>query len=84
VALGVILGLLFNNLGIPGLLPVIANLEYSLAVFRFRDNERALKAAFLISVGLFGIFNLFILNVVGFLTNTSVVVMTAVYLIKSR
>lgn len=84
VALGVILGLLFNNLGIPGLLPVIANLEYSLAVFRFRDNERALKAAFLISVGLYGIFNLFILNIVGFLTNTAVVVMTAVYLIKSR
>ena len=84
VALGVILGLLFNNLGIPGLLPVIANLEYSLAVFRFRDNERALKAAFLISVGLYGIFNLFILNIVGFLTNTAVVIMTAVYLIKSR
>ena len=78
-----ILGLLFNNLGIPGLLPVIANLEYSLAVFRFRDNERALKAAFLISVGLYGIFNLFILNVAGFLTNTAVVIMTAVYLIKN-
>lgn len=84
VAAGVVLGLLFNNLGIPGLLPVIANLEYSLAVFRFQDNERALKFAFLISVGLYGIFNLFILNIVGFVTNTAVTVTTAVYLIKTK
>ena len=84
VALGVVLGLWFNNLGFVGLLPVIANLEYSLAIFRFQDNERALKLAFLISVGLYGIFNIFILNIVGFLTNSAVVIMTAVYLIRTR
>lgn len=84
VALGVVLGLWFNNLGFVGLLPVIANLEYSLAIFRFQDNERALKLAFLISVGLYGIFNIFILNIVGVLTNSAVVIMTAVYLIRTR
>ena len=84
VALGVVLGLLFNNLGLAGLLPVVANLEYSLAVFRFQDNERALKIAFLISVALYGIFNLFILNFVGFLTNSAVAVMTAINLIKKK
>jgi len=80
VALGVVLGLLFNNLGIVGLLPVIANLEYSLAIFRFQDNERALKLAFMISVGLYGIFNLYIFNFVGFITNTVVAVTTAIAL----
>ena len=31
VALGVALGLIFNNRGLIGLLPIIANLEYSIA-----------------------------------------------------
>lgn len=84
IALGVVLGLWFNNMGFVGLLPVIANLEYSLAVFRFQDQERQLKLAFLVSVGLYAIFNIFIFNIAGFLTNSAVVVMTAVYLIKTK
>ena len=43
VGLGVVLGLAFNNLGFMGLLPVIANFQYTIAVFRFQDNQRALK-----------------------------------------
>ena len=84
IALGVVLGLWFNNLGFIGLLPVLANLEYSLAIFRFRENERALKVAFMVSVGLYAIFNIFILNIVGFVTNTAVVITTALYLIRTR
>lgn len=84
VVLGVVLGLAFNNLGIPGLLPVAANLEYSLAIFRFQDNERALKLAFLVSVGLYAVFNLFIYNIVGFVSNTAVVITTAIALLKGR
>ena len=84
IALGVVLGLWFNNMGFVGLLPVIANLEYSLAVFRFQDQERQLKLAFLVSVGLYAIFNIFIFNIAGFLTKSAVVVMTAVYLIKTK
>lgn len=84
VALGVVLGLLFNNIGIPGLLPVVANLEYSLAIFRFQNDERALKLAFLISVALYAVFNLFIFNVVGFVANTAVVITTAVALVKGK
>lgn len=84
VALGVVLGLLFNNLGLLGLLPVVANLEYSLAVFRFQDRERPLKFAFLVSIGLYGIFNLFIRNYVGFLTNTAVAVSTALLLARQK
>ena len=66
------------------LLPVAANLEYSLAIFRFQDNERALKLAFLVSVGLYAVFNLFIYNIVGFVSNTAVVITTAIALLKGR
>ena len=84
VVLGVVLGLFFNNLGWIGLLPVVANLLYTLGVFRFKDNERALKLAFLISVTLFGIFNLALFNFVGFCTNMAVAVATAINLLKKR
>jgi len=35
LTLAVVIGLYVNNLGIMGLLPIIANLQYTLAVFRF-------------------------------------------------
>ena len=84
VLLGVVLGLWFNNLGWIGLLPVIANLQYTLAVFRFRDNEWALKISFLIAAVMFGIFNLALFNFVGLCTNMAVAGTTAAFLIKSR
>ena len=84
VSLGVILGLVFNNLGLMGLLPVVANLQYTLAVFRFQDNDRALKISFAIAVGLFALFNLAIYNVVGVLSNLVVFVTTVINLLRSR
>ena len=84
VILGVVLGLWFNNRGIFGLLPVIANLEYSLAVFRFKENERLLKIAFAICIVLYAIFNLIILNFVGAISNLVVLVVTINYLIKNK
>ncbi len=80
--LGVVLGLAFNNLGFVGLLPVLANLEYTIAVFRFKDNERALKAAFLLNAVLFTAFNAVILNFVGVISNIVVIVTTSVFLIR--
>ncbi|MBR3752990.1 MAG: YgjV family protein [Ruminiclostridium sp.] len=84
VALGVILGLAFNNLGLMGLLPVLANFQYTLAIFRFKDNERALKFSFLLSVGMFALFNIAIYNLVGVISNSVVCISTAVNLWKSR
>ena len=84
VVLGVVLGIAFNNLGLMGLMPVIANLQYTLAVFRFRDNERALKFSFWIAVGLFTLFNVAIYNVVGVVSNLVVFVTTAVALFRDR
>ena len=84
VGLGVALGLIFNNLGVMGLLPVIANLQYTLAIFRFKNNERALKLSFLIFVVLYLIFNVVIYNFVGATLNLVIAVTTASVLIKNK
>ena len=84
VALGVALGLLFNNLGLIGYLPVVANLQYTLAVFKFKDNERALKISFAICIGLFAIFNCAIFNFVGVASNLVVLATTLVMLFKQQ
>lgn len=81
---GVILGILFNNLGFMGLLPIIANLQYTLVVFRFKDNERAMKISFLISAILFAFFSLAIWNFVGVCTNIIVAVSTIAFLIRTK
>lgn len=82
--LGVFLGLFFNNLGWVGLLPVIANLQYTIAVFKFHDNERAIKVSFMLGAVMFSVFSLAIWNIVGLFTNLVVGVTTAVYLTKTR
>ena len=84
MVLGVVLGIACNNLGFVGLLPVIASLLYTLAIFRYKDRQRPLKTAFIISSILFAIFNGAILNITGVITNLVVAVITAVNLIRSR
>ena len=82
VILGVVLGIAFNNRGLVGLLPVIGNLEYTLAIFRFKDNERALKISFLICVAVYVIFNAAIQNYVGVAADLTVIITTAIVLCK--
>ena len=76
--LGVVLGLAFNNLGFMGLLPVIANFQYTIAIFRFKDNERALKISFMFCVAMFCCFNFAIYNVVGVVSNLIIFITTAI------
>ena len=84
VAMGVVLGIVFNNMGLVGYLPVIANLQYTLAVFRCGENERVLKISFMIAVGMFAVFNLFIMNYTGAVLNFTVMVTTAIALFKKK
>ena len=84
VALGVVLGICFNNRGWMGLLPVISHLQYSIAIFKFKDNERALKLSFAVAVGLYAVFNIVLLNVVGVCTNATVMVTTLVMLLRKQ
>lgn len=82
VVLGVVLGIAFNNRGLVGYLPVIANLQYTLVVFRCKDDEWALKISFAVCVGLFVIFNFAIWNIVGGCCNLFSLIATVVVLIK--
>lgn len=82
VGLGVCLGLVFNNLGFIGLLPIIANLEYSIAIFIIKDNEKLLKICFMMNVLLFTIFCLFINNYVGLITNSIVIISCLINVLK--
>ena len=84
VVLAVVLGVTFNNMGFVGLLPVISNFIYSVAVFKLKNNERSLKVVFIICVSMFAIFNLMIMNVVGVFANSSVAFMTFLYLLRSN
>lgn len=83
IALGVVLGVVCNNRGFIGLLPVIGNLQYTLAVFRIRENEWALKLSFLFSVLAFAVFNAAIFNFAGAASDLVVVITTAAVLVKS-
>ena len=81
---GVVLGICFNNIGLMGYLPVLANFQYTIAVFRFKENERALKKSFLVCVLMFAVFHLSIYNVVGFISNLMIFATTGFVLIKDN
>ena len=81
---GVVLGILLNNRGLPGWLPIVANFEYSVAVFRFKDNEKALKLAFIVNMILFGVFGAVIKNYVGVISCSFITVTTAVSLLRTE
>ena len=81
---GVALGIAFNNRGLLGWLPIVANLEYSVAVFRLKDNERALKLAFIVNMVMYAVFSMVILNYVGAVSCTVIAVTTAVSLLRKK
>lgn len=81
---GVVLGVLFNNRGLTGWIPIIANLEYSVAVFAFRDREKSLKLSFIVNMALYAVFNAVILNLVGVVSCAVIAVTTAVSLVRAE
>lgn len=82
VVAGVSFGIVFNNLGLIGWIPIVANLMYSLVVFFAKGDAVALKTAFLILTGMFAVFNFTICNYVGAAGNVVIVITTAVYILK--
>ncbi len=79
---GVVLGVLFNNRGLLGWLPIVANLEYSIAVFRLKENEKALKWAFIINMVMYAVFSAVIQNYVGVVSCGVIAVTTLISVIK--
>ncbi len=84
IASGVILGVFFNNRGVLGWLPIVANFIYSVSIFRFKDDETKLKISFLLNMVMFAAFNLVIKNYVSAASNSFVAVTTLLSLIKDR
>ena len=84
VVAGVVLGVAFNNRGLAGWLPILGNLEYSLAVFRYRDDQRMLKIALIVSLIIFIAFNVVIGNIVGVVADSVVIVTTLADLWRTR
>lgn len=84
ILLGVVLGIVWNNRGLIGWLPVVANLEYSIAVFRLKEDERGLKLCFLANMLMYSVFSFAILNYVGAASNLVVAGSTAASLIRER
>ena len=84
VILGVLLGVVFNNRGLLGLLPVVANLGYSIAVFQCKNNEKVLKLVFIASSLMFSVFSYAIQNYVGVTGNTIVAISAAISMIKAN
>lgn len=83
ILVGLVLGIVLNNRGLLGWLPIIANLEYSFAVFMFRDNEKALKLSFIFNMVMYAIFSLVIMNYVGAVSCTVIAVTTVISMIRN-
>ena len=81
---GVVLGIILNNRGLLGWLPILANLEYSVAVFKLRENGKALKLAFIINMVMYAVFSAVIQNYVGVVSCTVIAVTTLVSLIRGK
>ena len=82
VIAGVVFGILFNNRGVMGLLPVLGTLQYTLAIFGYKGNEWVLKLSFFISSLSFVIFNMVLRNYVGVALDLFVSITTIVVLIR--
>jgi len=78
----VVLGFAFNNLGILGVVPIVANLQYSVIVLVFNSKTRAIKTSFTICNTMFIFFNFMIKNYVGSVSCIIVVSTTLIAMYK--
>lgn len=89
IGLGVALGIFgiwlnHNAHGWLDWLPIAGNLEYSIAMFRFKENDRALKISFIVNMLMFAVFNFAILNFVGGGSCLVVAVTTFIFLLRAK
>lgn len=84
IAFGVVFGLIFNNLGLWGVVPVLASMQYSLTVLIFKQNAQALRLSFAANMICYTVFNAYIWNIGGVIANLVVLVSTSVCYLKER
>lgn len=83
VVLPAIIGVMVNNQAFIGLLPVIANLEYSVGIFLFRDKVIPLKLALLANYAMFAVFNFAVQNYVGFVNSNILMIYDIIAIVKA-
>ncbi len=84
VSAGLVLGIVFNNRGLVGLLPVIASTEYAVVVVRDGTTERTLKWAIVVSSLCWAIYSGFLLNFVGCAANLATTISALLYLFRKQ
>lgn len=84
ILLPVILGLAFNNRSWLGVLPVVANLQYSLIMMFCRENPIMLKYSLVVVCILFTVFNFAIMNFVSGISCIVTTIVTLIAIIKSK
>jgi len=84
VGLPVVLGLIFNNRGLLGVLPVVANLQYAITMVLCKDDARKLKISLIAVCVMFSVFNFIILNFVSGVACIVTGVVTIASLIKEK
>ena len=83
VSLCLIVGLVVNINGVLGLLPVIANVTYSVVMITCKDNVVKLKLALIFNMALYAIFNFAVSNIVGVINNVVLIIWTLIFLYKN-
>lgn len=84
VGLGLVLGVLFNNRGWIGLLPIIGATEYAMVIVNEKATERTIKKAIIVSTSLWAIYCLFIFNFVNVVANIITASSAVIYLVKNK
>lgn len=67
-----------------GILPILANLEYTLAIFRFKDRIVPIKIAFAIHAGLYAVYDLMLQIYTGAICNFILIIITVVFVINNQ
>lgn len=83
VATGVIPGVIFNNHGLLGILPVFANLEFACVTLYPKSDETLMKAAIFVSTACWAVYCFVIQNYVSTCVNIFTATSALVFVIRS-
>lgn len=78
-----IVGLLFNNSGLIGVLPVVACMMYTLVMFK-TTSAKHLKVGLIVNVLMWLIYDIYILAIPSIVTDLTIAVSTVISLIRTR
>lgn len=78
-----ILGIMFNNMGILGLLPIIASMEYTIVIMK-TANIKLINISLLINNILWLIYNFIIQNYLNMILSTIIIISSTINILKRR